>query len=107
ATASAAFSGSTTFQNSTASTSTGTVSLVSVFSALNDEVITRMSIQYAIVSRIGMMPKRPGPLSARNLPSLKTTARSQADATRIAAATTAATTTATTQAAMSAIGATP
>src|SRR6476646_5705703 len=96
-----------TFQKSTASTSTGTVSLVRVFSALNDDVITRMSIQYGIVSRTGMMPNKPGPLSARNFPSRRTTARSQADATRIAAATIAATTTATTQTAMSPIGATP
>ena len=34
-----------TFQNSTASTLTGTVSLVRVFSALNEEVMTRVSIQ--------------------------------------------------------------
>jgi len=39
------FLGSTTFQNSTASTSTGTVSLVRVFSALKDVLITRISIQ--------------------------------------------------------------
>src|SRR4051812_31633012 len=73
-----------TFQNRTASTSTGTVSRVSVFSALNDDVITRMSIQYGIVSTIGMMPNRPGPRSARNLPSRSTTARSHAAATRTA-----------------------
>jgi len=55
ATSRAAFLGSITFQKRTASTSTGTISLVSVFSALNVVVMTRISIQYAIESITGII----------------------------------------------------
>lgn len=40
--------------------STGTVSFVRVFSALNDVVMTRLSIQYATLSITGKMKNRPG-----------------------------------------------
>ena len=49
-----------------ASTSTGTVSLVNVFSALNPVVITRVSIQLGIALITGMIKKSPGPFNAWN-----------------------------------------
>ena len=60
----------------TASTSIGTVSLVSVFSALKPVAMTRLSIQWAIESKTGIIKNRPGPLRAWNLPRRKITARS-------------------------------
>ncbi len=47
-------------------------------------MITRVSIQYAMVSMNGMMPNTPGPCIARNRPRRSTTARSQGAATLIA-----------------------
>ena len=42
---------------------------------MKDEVITRMSIQYGMVSMTGKMKNNPGPLRAWKRPSRKTTAR--------------------------------
>src|SRR5580698_6921974 len=70
-----------TFQNRTASTSTGTVSLVSVFSAVKPVVMTRVSSHTATVSTIGIITNKPGPRSPRNCPSRRTTARSHGAAT--------------------------
>src|SRR5208337_4128942 len=91
-TSSADFSTSTTCQNNTASTLTGTVSFVRVCSALNDVVITRRSIQYATRLRIGTIRKIPGPLIPTNLPRNRTTARSHWLAILIAIASSATTT---------------
>ena len=81
------------------------MSLVSVFSALNDEVITRMSIQYGIVSMIGRMAKNPGPRRPRNSPRRSTTARSQAAAIFTAVPTVVATSNVTMATTMAAMGA--
>ena len=59
--------GSMTFQNSTASTSTGTVSRVIVFSALNVLVMTRMSIQKGVVSMTGHDEEQARALEAAEL----------------------------------------
>ena len=72
----AAFSTSHTVQYTTASTFTGTVSLVSVCSALNALTLTRWSIKVEIWSMIGIIMNGPGPFSPLNLPIRSTTARS-------------------------------
>ncbi len=73
ATSSVALRTSVTTQKMMASTSTGTVSLVSVCSARNCVVRMRVSTQAAMMSRMGMMTKRPGPLMPVNLPARRIT----------------------------------
>jgi len=82
-TSKAAFSTSQTVQYTTASTLTGTVSLVNVCSALNALTLTRWSMYADIWSIIGTMKNGPGPFSPLNLPMRSTTARSHWSATRI------------------------
>src|SRR5438132_948688 len=93
-----------TLQKSTASTSTGTVSRVSVFSARKDEAITRVSIQYRVVSTMGAIRNKPGPRSDWKRPSRRTMTLSQGSATLMESEAANATTSATKAVAIAAPG---
>ena len=71
-----AFSGSQIIQNSTASTSSGTRSLVSASSAPNGVAMVRWSTRSVQNSMSGMLKKMPGPAKRLNRPSRMITARS-------------------------------
>ena len=83
-----------TIQKSTASTSSGTRSFVSVSSAPNVVTRTRVSTRIAQLSTMGTTKNGPGPTMRLNLPSRKTTTFSHCEAMRSADAANAATTSA-------------
>ena len=71
-----AFSGSHIIQNSTASTSSGTRSLVSASSAPKGVAVVRWSTRSVLNSMSGMLKKMPGPARRLNRPRRMITARS-------------------------------